>query len=34
VLAEFSPSMTVVYRSGGDVVSSTVAELLPDRFEP
>ena len=25
--------MTVVYRSGGDVVASTVAELLPDRFE-
>ena len=34
VLAEFSPSMTVVYRSGGDVVATTVAELLPDRFEP
>jgi cytidine deaminase len=34
VLAEFSPSMTVVYRSGGDVVASTVTDLLPDRFEP
>jgi cytidine deaminase len=34
VLAEFSPAMTVVYRSGGDVIASTVAELLPDRFEP
>ena len=34
VRAEFSPSMTVVYRSGGDVVATSVAELLPDRFEP
>ena len=34
VLAEFSPSMTVVYRSGGEVVATTAAELLPDRFEP
>jgi cytidine deaminase len=34
VLAEFSPDMTVVYRRGGDVVAATVAELLPDRFEP
>jgi cytidine deaminase len=33
VLAEFAPSMTVIYRSGGDVVASTVAELLPDRFD-
>jgi cytidine deaminase len=33
VLAEFSPSMTVVYRSGGDLVATTVAELLPDRFD-
>jgi cytidine deaminase len=34
VLAEFSPSMTVVYRSGGEVVATTAAELLPDSFEP
>jgi cytidine deaminase len=34
VLAEFGPEMTVVYRSGGDVVAASLAELLPDRFEP
>jgi cytidine deaminase len=34
VLAEFSPGMTVVFRHRGDVVASTAAELLPDRFEP
>jgi len=34
VLAEFGPEMTVVYRSGGDVVAGSLAELLPDRFEP
>jgi cytidine deaminase len=34
VLVEFSPGMTVVYRSGGDVVATTAGELLPDRFEP
>jgi cytidine deaminase len=33
VLAEFAPSMTVVYRSGGEVVATTAAKLLPDRFE-
>jgi hypothetical protein len=26
--------MTVVYRSGGDVVAAALAELLPDRFVP
>jgi cytidine deaminase len=34
VLAEFAPEIAVVYRSGGDVVTATLAELLPDRFEP
>ena len=34
VLAEFGPEMTVVYRSGGDVVATALAELLPDRFVP
>ena len=34
VLAEFGPEMTVVYRSRGDVVARSLAELLPDRFEP
>ena len=34
VLSEFGPEMTVVYRSGGDVVAGSLAELLPDRFEP
>jgi cytidine deaminase len=34
VLAEFGPEMTVVYRSGGDVVAAALAELLPDRFVP
>ena len=34
VLAEFGSEMTVVYRSRGDVVARSLAELLPDRFEP
>ena len=34
VLAEFGPEMTVVYRSGGDVVAAPLSELLPDRFVP
>ncbi|HEY7258221.1 MAG TPA: cytidine deaminase [Gaiellales bacterium] len=34
VLVEFSPGMTVVYRRGDEVVATTAAELLPDRFEP
>jgi cytidine deaminase len=32
VLAEFSPGLTVVFRSGGGVVAAGLDELLPERF--
>jgi cytidine deaminase len=33
-LSEFGPQMTVIYRSGGAVVSASLTELLPDMFDP
>ena len=34
VLAEFNPSMTVIYTTAGGPVATTVAELLPHSFGP
>lgn len=32
-LAEFAAEITVIYRAGGEVRTSSLATLLPDRFE-
>ena len=34
VLAEFNPSMSVVFTAPGGTVSTSVAELLPHSFQP